>query len=64
MGISWPLVHPIRKRQVLHPPMRRTAMVGDDVHNHLDATFVGLSHQEAIVVFNMDGVVMVVIIKW
>ena len=45
------IVHmvPVLERGVLHPPVRRAAVVGDNVHNHLEAFLVRLGHKGLVV---------------
>ena len=43
-----PLMDPVRERKVLHPPMRITAVVGHDVHDHLDAALMAFAHELAV----------------
>ena len=44
-GVFGELVYPVPERQVFHPPVARAAVVGDDVHNHLQPVLVGFADE-------------------
>ncbi len=48
MGVFRPLVHPVPEREILHPPVGVSAVVGHYVHDHPEASGMGLADEFAV----------------
>ena len=62
-GVGVELVYPVVEGEVLHPPMLGAAVVGDDVHNHLDALAVGLRHEFAVEGIAAEARVYLIVVR-
>ena len=62
VGIFRPYVNPVFERQVGHPPVGRTAVIGHYVHYHFDALAVTFCHEIPVVLVAAEAAVDVVVV--